>query len=198
VPQLRQASATARGAAQSPQNFAPSRLSLPQLWHFIGIGPSRELFEQRLRVFQVGGVEAFGEPPVDVGEDLASFFFLALLLEETTQTRYGSELERLRATPSGGCGPSPRAKTERSSHGLLRSSTSATSVVPAFPSVRAEIVEARSPSSGTSARPSARSRTSPENLSRFSIAPSCHLLELSGKPGEGSLATSGSEEDEDR
>jgi hypothetical protein len=35
VPHLGEASAAARGAAQSPQNFAPSRLSLPQLGHFI-------------------------------------------------------------------------------------------------------------------------------------------------------------------
>src|SRR5207249_1746012 len=61
VPQLGQASTAARGAAHSPQNFAPARLSQPQLWHFIGIASSRELFQQRLRVLRVGGVKPLGE-----------------------------------------------------------------------------------------------------------------------------------------
>jgi hypothetical protein len=36
--------------------------------------------EQRLRVFQIRRVESLGEPTVDLGEALASFFSLALRL----------------------------------------------------------------------------------------------------------------------
>ena len=40
-----------------------------------------ELVEQGLRVFQVGGVEAFGEPVVDVGEHGAGLVAMALRRE---------------------------------------------------------------------------------------------------------------------
>ena len=46
---------------------------------FRGLAP--KLIHQRLNVLQVGGVEAFGEPVVDVGEHRAGFIALALLRE---------------------------------------------------------------------------------------------------------------------
>jgi len=39
---------------------------------------SRQLFEQRLRLFQIGGVEPFGEPAVDGGEEVAGLGGLTL------------------------------------------------------------------------------------------------------------------------
>jgi hypothetical protein len=43
---------------------------------------SSELIEERLSVFQVGGVEALGEPVVDLGEHRVRFIPLALLREQ--------------------------------------------------------------------------------------------------------------------
>src|SRR5208283_5554001 len=41
-----------------------------------------QVLEQRLRVLQVGGVEALGEPVVDFGQHRARLVALALLVEE--------------------------------------------------------------------------------------------------------------------
>ncbi len=84
-----------RGAAHSPRNFEPSRLSHPQLWHFIGIGSSRELSQQRLRVRQVGSVEALGEQAVDLGERFAAPRLAAPVCRERGQ---GSSSREARGT----------------------------------------------------------------------------------------------------
>jgi hypothetical protein len=44
---------------------------------------SREFVEQRLGVPQVGGIEAFGEPAVDFGENRAGLFAFALPNEQS-------------------------------------------------------------------------------------------------------------------
>jgi hypothetical protein len=60
VPRLRQASAAARGAAHSPQNFAPSRLWLPQLGHFIPAKPHDSASSNALASFSHADADAVG------------------------------------------------------------------------------------------------------------------------------------------
>jgi hypothetical protein len=45
-----------------------------------------QLIEQRLGVFQIGGVEALGEPAVDFGEHRARFVAFAFLVEQLRET----------------------------------------------------------------------------------------------------------------
>jgi len=54
-----------------------------------------QLLQQRLRVLQVPGVEAFGEPVVDGGEEGARFRGFALAVPEAGETRACAEFERL-------------------------------------------------------------------------------------------------------
>jgi hypothetical protein len=56
-----------------------SQVLLRRLRHLSG-SPSRQFFEQRLRLFQVCRVKPFGEPVVDLGEYLPGLFLFALLL----------------------------------------------------------------------------------------------------------------------
>src|ERR1039458_4082103 len=60
-----------------------------------------QLIEDRLGVFQVGGVEAFGELVVDPGEHRASLVALALLVEHPGEARRGTQLECFRAHAPG-------------------------------------------------------------------------------------------------
>jgi hypothetical protein len=46
---------------------------------------SSPFVKQRLRLLEVGGVKALGEPAVDRGEELARFAALALLLPQAAQ-----------------------------------------------------------------------------------------------------------------
>jgi hypothetical protein len=43
--------------------------------------PTQEIVQQRLGVFQIGGVEAFGEPAVDFREHRVGFVAAALFRE---------------------------------------------------------------------------------------------------------------------
>jgi hypothetical protein len=101
VPQLRQANAAARGAAHSPQNFAPSRLSLPQLGHFIFRETSRQRVEQRLGVLQVRSVEALSELAVDLTEHPPRLVSPPLFVEEAGEARRRAKLDGLRALAAG-------------------------------------------------------------------------------------------------
>jgi hypothetical protein len=58
-----------RGVPQLVQNLRPSRLSLPHFEQriFPNERLAAQLIEQRLGVFEVGGLEAFGEPLIDLG-----------------------------------------------------------------------------------------------------------------------------------
>jgi hypothetical protein len=67
-----------RGAPHSAQNFRPARFSVPHFEQRILRTP---LVEQRLGVFEIGGIEAFGEPAVDFGEHRARVVATALLRE---------------------------------------------------------------------------------------------------------------------
>src|SRR6266851_9140634 len=58
------------------------------------VSTSRQLIEQRLRLSQVTGVEPFGEPAIDLGQQLPSLGALTLLLPQTTQAGGGTEFER--------------------------------------------------------------------------------------------------------
>src|SRR6516162_624920 len=56
---------------------------------------SRQLVEQRLGFFQVGGVEALGEPPIDRGEQLARLAPPALLVPEPGEAGRGAQFPEL-------------------------------------------------------------------------------------------------------
>ena len=58
------------GLPHSGQNFLPDVLSVPHLEQRMSV---IQLVEQHLGVLQVGGVEALGEPVVDLGERRARF-----------------------------------------------------------------------------------------------------------------------------
>ena len=51
-----------------------------------------KLVEQGLGVFQIGGVDALGEPVVDFREHRARLVLLALLSEQTRETRRRAQL----------------------------------------------------------------------------------------------------------
>ena len=54
---------------------------------YIGRGLASQFVEQSLGVLQVGGVEALGEPAVDLGEHRTRFVATALLLEQPREVR---------------------------------------------------------------------------------------------------------------
>src|SRR5207248_2343443 len=86
----------ANGAAHSLQNFAPSRLSFPHFVQRISytLRLVRQFVEQDFGVFQVGGVEAFGEPAIDLGEHRARFIAIALLREQSREAHRRAQLKR--------------------------------------------------------------------------------------------------------
>ncbi len=55
----------------------------------------RQLVQQRLRLFQVGGVEPLGEPAVDGSEEVAGFDGLALGMPEAGEAGRGAEFPGL-------------------------------------------------------------------------------------------------------
>jgi hypothetical protein len=68
-----------KGAAHSLQNFCSAGFSAPHVGQFT----SRTQFvEQRLSVLQVGGVEAFGKPVVNLCEHSARLVATALFREQ--------------------------------------------------------------------------------------------------------------------
>jgi hypothetical protein len=62
---------TLSGAPQFAQNLRPSRLSLS---HFEQRMLLAQLVQQRFGVSKIGGVEALGEPVVDLGQHRMGFF----------------------------------------------------------------------------------------------------------------------------
>src|SRR6266852_4348074 len=60
----------------------------------------RQRVEQGPRILQVGGVESFGEPGIDLRQQASRVLALALSLEQTAQARGGPQLERLGALAS--------------------------------------------------------------------------------------------------
>jgi hypothetical protein len=72
------------GAPQLAQNLRPSRLSLPHFEQRILASQGRlsaQLIEQYPGVFEVGGVETFGEPVVDLSKHGARFIETAFSAE---------------------------------------------------------------------------------------------------------------------
>ena len=61
---------------------------------------SRQLVEQRLCLFQIGGVEALGEPAVDRSEQIARFGSPALFAPQPGEARRGAQFIGLRLLPS--------------------------------------------------------------------------------------------------
>ena len=64
------------------------------------VAGSRQFAEQRLRLFQIGGIEALGEPIIDGGEEVASFGPPALLAPQPGEARGGAQLIGLCLLPS--------------------------------------------------------------------------------------------------
>jgi len=56
---------------------------------------SRQLFEQPLRFFQVGGVEALGEPAVDGREEVAGLGAAALVAAKPSEAHGGAQFPEL-------------------------------------------------------------------------------------------------------
>ena len=54
-----------------------------------------QFVEQRLCVFEVGGIEAFGEPAVDGREQIAGCGTAALVAAEPSETRGGAQFPEL-------------------------------------------------------------------------------------------------------
>jgi hypothetical protein len=67
-----------------PQSFIPSGFSNPHLPQrmvaLLSLRSDAQFVEQRLSVLQVGGIEAFGEPAVDLGEHCSGFYLSVLKL----------------------------------------------------------------------------------------------------------------------
>jgi hypothetical protein len=78
-----------KGAAHSLQNFCSAGFSAPHVGQFTS---RTQLVEQRLGVFQVGGVEAFGEPAVDFGQHRARLVAFALFVEQPSEACRGAQL----------------------------------------------------------------------------------------------------------
>ena len=95
-----------KGTAHSLQNFIPSGFSAPQFEQRIfpsGRHSISHLVKQCLGVFQVGGVEAFGQPVVDLGQHRASLVAFALLREQPRET---SSLRAVRTISCSDCAQS--------------------------------------------------------------------------------------------
>src|SRR5215510_16612188 len=61
----------------------------------------RQFIEQRFRFPQVRSVEPFGEPAIDLDQQVVSLGALALLLPEVRQAGSGAEFERLGLLAAG-------------------------------------------------------------------------------------------------
>ena len=57
------------------------------------ISSSRQLIEQRLRLLQVGGVESFGKPAIDWGDEVAGFGAPTLLASQPAEIADGAQFE---------------------------------------------------------------------------------------------------------
>src|SRR5262245_46350478 len=68
-------------------------LSVPEL--------SCQLFQQRLRLLEIGGVKPLGEPTVDWRQQRVGLGALALLLPQAAQTRGGAQLPRFGLLATG-------------------------------------------------------------------------------------------------
>src|SRR6516165_4228264 len=60
---------------------------------------SLQLVEQRFRLFQIGGVEALGEPGVSGREQLAPVCVLALIAPQPGEAGRGAQFEQLAVLP---------------------------------------------------------------------------------------------------
>ena len=60
-----------------------------------------ELFQQRLRLLEVGRVKALGEPAIDRRQQRVGFRALALLLPEARQAHGSAQLQRFRLLAAG-------------------------------------------------------------------------------------------------
>jgi hypothetical protein len=71
------------GLPHSAQNFLPATPTVPQFEQRILCA---QFVEKHLSVFEVRGVEALGEPAVDIGEHRARFVAAALLRQQARET----------------------------------------------------------------------------------------------------------------
>src|SRR5262245_38593046 len=61
-----------------------------------------QFFQQRLGLLKISRVKPFGEPLVDLRQQLPGFCSPALLLPQASEARGGTEFERLRTQFAGG------------------------------------------------------------------------------------------------
>jgi len=85
-----------------------------------GACPSAVQFiEQRLGVFQIGGIEALSEPAVDFGEHCTCFVAVILLREQAGKARRGAELPRFGALLARNLNRSLKASLSFSGVGIV-------------------------------------------------------------------------------
>src|ERR1043165_7457653 len=72
--------------------------------------PSTKLIEQRLRLFKIRRVEAFGEPPVNGSEKVASLRNLAFVAQEVREPRPGTKLKSFRPRDRANLKPAGKAR----------------------------------------------------------------------------------------
>jgi hypothetical protein len=106
----------ARGETRRQRSFVEQQATAPEptfvsspadRWVYRGavirttrISSSRQLVEQRLRLFQIGGVEALGEPAINGCEQVARFGPPALFAPQPGEARRGAQLIGLCLLPS--------------------------------------------------------------------------------------------------
>jgi hypothetical protein len=73
----------------------------PLLTQPLVTNPHAEGFKQRRRFLQVGRVKSFGEPTIDVRQDLAGFGLPAFLLKDSAQTHDRTQFKRFRFLTAG-------------------------------------------------------------------------------------------------
>src|SRR5262249_24366534 len=79
------------GLPHCGQNFLPDVLSVPHLAQRMSIA---QFVEQRLGVFEVGGIEAFREPVVDFKEQCARLIVTMLPRQQPRKAGCGTQLPR--------------------------------------------------------------------------------------------------------
>jgi hypothetical protein len=93
-----------RDVPQLVQNLRPSRLSLPHFEQRI-IPPASvllaQLIEQCFRIFEIGGIESFGEPVVDFREHSARLIAPLLARQQPRKAGYRTQFPRFGLLTAG-------------------------------------------------------------------------------------------------
>src|SRR5712692_7130040 len=83
-------------SSESPRSHSATR------WRTSSSGRGRrEFVEQALGLHEIGRIEAFGEPAIDLREQVGRLLALALALPQPAQGDRRAQLPRFRALPAG-------------------------------------------------------------------------------------------------